>query len=98
MKTSNHTKAELKKVLLIENVFNMFGDTGAFVPLLLACDISKTSDRVWLAGLLHKFKCCGFLKKFSQKGPVNPGVPQGSFLSPTLSLVYINDLPDDIIL
>ena len=46
MKTSNHTKAELKKVLLIENVFNMFGDTGAFVPVLLACDISKTSDRV----------------------------------------------------
>ena len=100
------------QLYLIE-LWGLFGATWA-----VALHISKTFDRVWHAGLLHKLKSYEILGqifgltfsflgnrqlqvvldgKFSQEYPViNAGV-LGSILGLTFFLLYIYDLPDDII-
>ena len=65
----------------IARAFNRSGATQT-----VALNISKVFDMFWHAGLLHKLKCYGI-----------SGHIFGSIFGPTFFLLYINDLPDDVI-
>ena len=62
----------------------------------------KIVDHLEKCGLISSFLSNRQLQvvqdgRSSQEYPVNAGAPQGSTLAPTLFLLYINNLPDNVI-
>ena len=52
---------------------------------------------LFLFSVIDRFECFWMDGKSSQEYPVNAGVPQASIPGCTFSLLYMNDLSDDVI-
>ena len=84
--SSKHKHLTHHQILVWKKKQQLYHRTTAFYTEQLHS--SFLSNR-WLLVVLDR--------KSSQEYPVNTGVPQGSILGPTLFLLDINDLPNDVI-
>ena len=90
----NRSGATRAVTLDISKAFDRVWHAG----LLLKLRSDGISDQIF--GLTSSFLSNRRLRvvvKSSQENPVNAGIPQGSILVPTLFLLYISDLPNDVI-
>ena len=106
---SSHSTAH---ILTVARVFNKSGTTPAValdIPkafdrvwhagLLQKLQLHEISGQIF--GLISSFLSNRWLGvvldgNSSQEYPVSAGVPQGFILGPTIFLLYINDLPNDV--